>query len=88
MLAAAALLPLFCRRLPLRLRGREPRAHAHPVRAQRREANVPLVTVLRQFIEEGRPLEAAFSRARSFSMKMKRKGRFVPRGMVASEYAE
>jgi len=66
--------------------------HPHTPRvcapAQCREANVPLVTVLRQFIEEGRPLEAAFSRARSFSMKMKRKGRFVPRGMVASEYVE
>ena len=51
-----------------------------------RDFNAPLVDVLRRFIEEGRPLEAAFSRARSFSQKLKRKGRFVPRGMVATDY--
>jgi len=51
-----------------------------------RDFNIPLVEVLRRFIEEDRPLEAAFSRARSFSQKLKRKGKFVPRGMVASEY--
>ena len=39
-----------------------------------------------RFVEEDRPLEAAFSRARSFSQKLKRKGKFVPRGMIASEY--
>lgn len=40
-----------------------------------------LVDVLRQYIADGVPLEAAFSRARSFSKKMKRAGgKFVPRG--------
>ncbi len=48
-----------------------------------------LVSVLRQYVEEGRPLEAAFSRARSFSKKLKgRGGTFVPRGMTAKEFQE
>jgi hypothetical protein len=39
------------------------------------------VQVLRSYIEAGKPLEAAFSRARSFSKKLKRSGGvFVPRG--------
>lgn len=47
----------------------------------RREANKALVEVLQSYIAEGRPLEAAFSRARSFSKKLKRHGgQFVPRG--------
>ncbi|GAX75453.1 hypothetical protein CEUSTIGMA_g2896.t1 [Chlamydomonas eustigma] len=42
--------------------------------------DLALVHVLKQYVEEGRPLEAAFSRARSFSRKLKRKGEFIPRG--------
>jgi superfamily II DNA/RNA helicase len=42
--------------------------------------DLALMQVLKQYIEEGRPLEAAFSRARSFSRKLKRKGEFVARG--------
>jgi hypothetical protein len=50
-----------------------------------REQNRPLVEVIRRYIEEGVPLEAAFSRARSFSRKLKRMGGvFVPRGMSVS----
>lgn len=67
--------------------GRTGRAgKAGKVTSMYRDFNIPLVEVLRRFIEEDRPLEAAFSRARSFSQKLKRKGKFVPRGMVASEY--
>jgi hypothetical protein len=47
-----------------------------------------LVEVLRDFVEQGRPLEAAFSRARSFSKKLQRKGGFVPRGMSAQQYKQ
>ena len=53
-----------------------------------RDHNADLVEVLRQYIEEGRPLEAAFSRARSFSRKIKRSGEFVPRGLSKEEYKE
>ncbi len=51
-----------------------------------RELNANLATVLQQYIEEGRPLEAAFSRARSFSRKIKRAGEFVPRGVTKEGY--
>ncbi|KAJ9510572.1 hypothetical protein QJQ45_027441 [Haematococcus lacustris] len=52
-----------------------------------REENLPLVEVLKQFIAEGRPLEAAFSRNRSFSKKYSRMGdTFVPRGMSSSTF--
>lgn len=45
--------------------------------------NRPLVEVIRDYIVEGIPLEAAFSRARSFSKKLKRTGGvFVPRGVT------
>ncbi|KAG1671885.1 hypothetical protein FOA52_003452 [Chlamydomonas sp. UWO 241] len=44
-----------------------------------------LVTVLRLYVAEGRPLEAAFSRARSFSRKLKRSGEFVPRGYTKGQ---
>lgn len=54
-----------------------------------REHNLALVQVLQSYISEGRPLEAAFSRARSFSKKMKRSGgQFVPRGMTAGQLQE
>ncbi|GIL43298.1 hypothetical protein Vafri_1083, partial [Volvox africanus] len=50
-----------------------------------RDRNRPLVEVIRKYISEGVPLEAAFSRARSFSRKLKRMGGvFVPRGMPVS----
>ena len=42
-----------------------------------RDFNVDLVQVLQQYVEEGRPLEAAFSRARSFLRKLKRRGEFT-----------
>lgn len=49
-----------------------------------RAHNGPLVEVLRGYIAQGVPLEAAFSRARSFSKKLKRRGGvFVPRGLAA-----
>lgn len=53
-----------------------------------REHNVPLVEVLQSYVAEGKPLEAAFSRARSFSKKLDRRGMFVPRGMRKSEFLE
>jgi superfamily II DNA/RNA helicase len=53
-----------------------------------RQENLGLVSVLRQYVEEGRPLEAMFSRARSFSRKLKRSGEFIPRGFTKSQYAE
>ncbi|KXZ56712.1 hypothetical protein GPECTOR_1g641 [Gonium pectorale] len=47
-----------------------------------RNQNQALVEVLRGYIADGVPLEAAFSRARSFSKKLKRAGGvFVPRGV-------
>ena len=51
-----------------------------------RDFNVDLVQVLQQYVEEGRPLEAAFSRARSFSRKIKRRGEFIPRGYTKGQY--
>jgi hypothetical protein len=39
-----------------------------------------LADALRSHVEEGRPVEACFSRNRSFSRKVKRYGGFVPRG--------
>jgi superfamily II DNA/RNA helicase len=43
------------------------------------EASV-LAAALRAYVEEGRPLEGAFSRNRSFSKKVRKYGTFVPRG--------
>eukprot|EP00198_Chlamydomonas_reinhardtii_P014013 XP_001703350.1 predicted protein [Chlamydomonas reinhardtii] len=49
-----------------------------------REHNRALVEVLQSYIADGVALEAAFSRARSFSKKLKKTGGvFVPRGMAA-----
>ncbi|MEW5303354.1 MAG: hypothetical protein WDW38_001680 [Sanguina aurantia] len=48
-----------------------------------REENLPLVDAIRQYLDNGLPLEAAFSRARSFRRKMKRHGVFIPRGLQA-----
>lgn len=42
-----------------------------------------LVEVLREYIAAGRPVEDCFSSNRSFSKKLKRYGRFVPRGQEA-----
>ncbi len=42
--------------------------------------------MLRGYIAQGVPLEAAFSRARSFSKKLKKRGGvFVPRGLGVGE---
>ncbi|GBF91565.1 DEAD-box ATP-dependent RNA helicase [Raphidocelis subcapitata] len=41
-----------------------------------------LAGAIRAYIEEGRPVEGAFSRNRSFSRKVKRYGEFVPRGQA------
>ena len=43
----------------------------------------PLVDVIREAVEEGRPVEGAFSRKRSFNKKFKRYGKFVARGDTA-----
>ncbi|KAG2443015.1 hypothetical protein HYH02_009431 [Chlamydomonas schloesseri] len=49
-----------------------------------RDHNRALVEVLQTYIADGVALEAAFSRARSFSKKLKKTGGvFVPRGMAA-----
>ncbi|KAG2499282.1 hypothetical protein HYH03_002860 [Edaphochlamys debaryana] len=51
-----------------------------------RDRNRPLVDVLRDYVEQGVPLEAAFSRARSFTKKMRKTGGvFVPRGLPVAE---
>eukprot|EP00879_Flechtneria_rotunda_P026452 GHRR01028203.1.p1 GENE.GHRR01028203.1~~GHRR01028203.1.p1 ORF type:complete len:523 (+),score=159.45 GHRR01028203.1:586-2154(+) len=39
-----------------------------------------LAEALQQYIQEGRPIQDCFSRNRSFSRKVKRYGKFVPRG--------
>lgn len=44
------------------------------------EEMAPLVDVIREAVAEGRPVEGAFSRKRSFKKKFKRYGKFVPRG--------
>jgi superfamily II DNA/RNA helicase len=40
-----------------------------------------LAEAVKQYVEEGRPVADCFSRNRSFSKKMKRYGKFVPRGV-------
>lgn len=45
-----------------------------------REDSATLAMVLKEYIEAGKPVEGCFSRNRSFSKKMRRYGRFVPRG--------
>lgn len=44
-------------------------------------ADAVLAEALRQYIEAGQPVEECFSRNRSFSRKVKRYGKFVPRGV-------
>ena len=53
-----------------------------------RKQSGALAEVLKQYVDEGRPLEAAFSRARSFSRKIKRRGEFIPRGYTKSQLEE
>jgi hypothetical protein len=36
--------------------------------------------VLQEYVDAGRPVEDCFSRNRSFGRKVKRYGKFVPRG--------
>lgn len=45
-----------------------------------RPAQQVLAETLQQYIEQGRPVEDCFSRNRSFSKKLKKFGKFVPRG--------
>lgn len=45
----------------------------------------PLVNAIREAVAEGRPVEGAFSRKRSFRKKFKRYGEYVPRGAVVPE---
>jgi superfamily II DNA/RNA helicase len=45
-----------------------------------RPAHQVLAETLQQYIEQGRPVEDCFSRNRSFSKKVKKFGKFVPRG--------
>ena len=69
--------------------GRTGRAgRAGKVTSLYRQQSGALAEVLRQYIDEGRPLEAAFSRARSFSRKIKRRGEFIPRGYSKSQLEE
>ena len=42
-----------------------------------------LARAIREAVESGAAVEGAFSRNRSFSHKMKKHGRFVPRGQAA-----
>ena len=42
-----------------------------------------LALAIKQAIAEGTPVEGTFSRNRSFSGKMKKHGRFIPRGSTA-----
>jgi hypothetical protein len=42
-----------------------------------------LALAIKQAIQDGIPVEGTFSRNRSFSMKMKKHGRFIPRGTAA-----
>lgn len=43
-------------------------------------AQAALAEALRAAVEAGEPVEGAFSRKRSFAKKLKRYGRYVPRG--------
>lgn len=43
-------------------------------------SDVVLAEALRKYVEAGEPVEDCFSRNRSFSRKVKRYGKFVPRG--------
>jgi hypothetical protein len=44
-----------------------------------------LAEAIRSAVDRGERLEGCFSRNRSFSQKMKRYGRFVPRGQTLEE---
>ena len=44
-----------------------------------------LVDAIRDAVAEGRPVDGAFSRKRSFNKKFKKYGKFVPRGVVVGE---
>jgi superfamily II DNA/RNA helicase len=50
-------------------------------------AQAVLANALRSAIEAGEPVEGAFSRKRSFAKKLKRYGRYVPRGRTAEAAA-
>lgn len=44
------------------------------------KADAVLADAIKQYIKDGKPIEECFSRNRSFSRKVKRYGKFVPRG--------
>lgn len=48
----------------------------------------PLLPTPQEYVEAGRPVEDCFSRNRSFNRKIKRYGRFVPRGEGEGAAAE
>lgn len=52
------------------------------------ESDVILVDAIRNAIEDGIPIEGAFSRNRSFRKKVKRYGSYVPRGDVPNKTEE
>eukprot|EP00878_Enallax_costatus_P033221 GHUV01036621.1.p1 GENE.GHUV01036621.1~~GHUV01036621.1.p1 ORF type:complete len:123 (+),score=27.00 GHUV01036621.1:226-594(+) len=47
-----------------------------------------LAEAIMQYVAEGRPIEECFSRNRSFSNKVKKYGKFVPRGQKGSSKAK
>ncbi|CAD7705289.1 unnamed protein product [Ostreobium quekettii] len=52
------------------------------------EENAALVDVIKGAIARGQPIDGAFSRRRSFRRKLKRYGRYVPRGELAADHEE
>jgi superfamily II DNA/RNA helicase len=49
------------------------------------KADAVLAEALKQYVQEGKPIEECFSRNRSFSRKVKRYGKFVPRGQEGEQ---
>lgn len=49
------------------------------------KADAVLAEALRQYVQEGKSIEECFSRNRSFSRKVKRYGKFVPRGQEGEQ---
>ncbi|KAF6254436.1 P-loop containing nucleoside triphosphate hydrolase protein [Scenedesmus sp. NREL 46B-D3] len=49
------------------------------------KADAVLAEALKQYVQDGKPIEECFSRNRSFSRKVKRYGKFVPRGQEGEQ---
>jgi superfamily II DNA/RNA helicase len=49
------------------------------------KADAVLAEALKQYVQQGKPIEECFSRNRSFSRKVKRYGKFVPRGQEGEQ---